>query len=228
MDSLARLGLAASAWFLIHPLIAGSALRPWLVGRAGERGFRAGFALLSALSRGFLIHAYRYAPCSPLWIAPKALLYVPALVVPGALVLFAGSFLVHNPTVVGRESALDRPDPARGVLRITRHPFLWGVALWSLAHLIVNGSVASQLFFGSMLLTALAGTRDIDRKRLRSNREGYERYLRVTSNVPFAAVLTGRNHLVLRELLPALAVGGALSALLFTFHRALFHVSPVP
>ena len=29
-----------------------------------------------------------------------------------------------------------RPDIARGMVRITRHPFLWGVALWALVHLI--------------------------------------------------------------------------------------------
>jgi hypothetical protein len=28
---------------------------------------------------------------------------------------------------VAQEGALDRPDVVKGMLRITRHPFLWGV-----------------------------------------------------------------------------------------------------
>ena len=37
-----------------------------------------------------------------------------------------------------------------------RHPMLWGVVLWSVAHLLVNGDVASIVLFGGMGLWALA------------------------------------------------------------------------
>lgn len=39
-------------------------------------------------------------------------------------------------------------DIARGIVRITRHPFLWGVALWALVHFIVNGDLASVILSG--------------------------------------------------------------------------------
>jgi uncharacterized membrane protein len=39
--------------------------------------------------------------------------------------------------------------PARGIQRVTRHPFLWGVAVWAFVHLIANGDVASLMLFGS-------------------------------------------------------------------------------
>jgi len=48
---------------------------------------------------------------------------------------------------------------------ITRHPFLWGIALWALVHLIINGDLASLILFGSLLLLAVGGTLAIDARR---------------------------------------------------------------
>ncbi|HWA73689.1 MAG TPA: NnrU family protein [Polyangiaceae bacterium] len=227
-DPFARLVLAATVWFLIHPAVAGSSLRGRLVARLGEGPFRGLFAALSLASLTFLVMAYRAAPCEPLWITPRALLRLPATVMPVAFTLFAGAFTVPNPTAVGAERVLAAESVARGALRVTRHPFLWAVALWSGSHLIVNGNLASLWFFGSLCLTALVGTRDIDRKRQRSQPENFARYRAVTSNFPFAAIVAGRNQLVLRELLLPASIGVALTALLLTFHQRLFHVSPLP
>jgi uncharacterized membrane protein len=87
------------------------------------------------------------------------------------------------------------PEAARGIVRITRHPFLWGVALWALVHLIVNGDLASLIFFGSLLVLAVVGTLSIDAKRRRSFGEQWSRFANVTSDVPFAAIAAGRNRL---------------------------------
>ena len=38
--------------------------------------------------------------------------------------------------------------------RIMRHPFLWGVTLWALGHLLTNGDLASILLFGSFAIYA--------------------------------------------------------------------------
>jgi uncharacterized membrane protein len=35
------------------------------------------------------------------------------------------------------------------IKRFTRHPMLWGILIWSAAHLLVNGDLASMLLFGS-------------------------------------------------------------------------------
>jgi uncharacterized membrane protein len=87
------------------------------------------------------------------------------------------------------------PDIARGMVRITRHPFLWGVSLWALVHLIVNGDLASLILFGSLLVLALGGTATIDAKRRRSFGEQWMQFAAVTSNVPFAAIVVGKNQL---------------------------------
>jgi uncharacterized membrane protein len=137
-----------------------------------------------------------------------------------------GAFSVPNPTAVGAEKVLQRTDAARGVLRITRHPFLWSVALWSGAHLLVTGHVAAILFFGSFLATALRGTSSIDEKRRRTNKAEFARYAEVTSNLPFAAIVAGKNRLAWSELWVPAVIAGLLLAVLIHLHQRLFGFSP--
>jgi len=221
-----RLALAAFAWFAIHAFIAGSELRWWLVQRVGQRAFAAFFSLLSLASLLFLIDAYRKAPFYPLWFSPRIIHFLPLAVMPLSLTLLVGAFSVPNPTAVGAEKVLQRTDAARGVLRITRHPFLWATALWSGAHLLVTGHVAAILFFGSMLLTALRGTSSIDEKRRRTNKAEFLRYLEITSNTPFAAIIQGKNRFVLKELWVPLVIAALLMAVLLHVHLRLFGRSP--
>lgn len=228
MNDFGLLLFFAIAWFAMHPGIAGSAVRTRLVSVVGDNGFRGLFSLLSALMLGGLIWSYARAPFYPLWFAPRPIYYIPVVLVPIALVLFAGAFSVPNPTAVAAERMLARDDPARGVLRITRHPFLVGVALWGVAHLLVNGDVAAVLFFGSLTGTAIVGTFDIDRKRVRTNPEEWDRYRRVTSRFPFIAILQKRNRLALGELVIPLTIGAVLTLVLLHFHGRWFGASPLP
>ena len=221
-----RLALASFAWFAIHAFVAGSELRWWLGKRLGPRGFSAFFSLLSLASLLFLIDAYRKAPFYPLWFSPRIIHWLPMVVMPFALLLLVGAFSVPNPTAVGAEKVLERTDAARGVLRITRHPFLWATALWSGAHLLVTGHVAAILFFGSLLATALRGTASIDEKRRRTNKAEFARYLEVTSNVPFAAIIQGKNRLAWSELWVPLVIATLLTAVLLRMHLRLFGFSP--
>jgi uncharacterized membrane protein len=91
------------------------------------------------------------------------------------------------------------PGAVRGMVRITRHPFLWAVALWALVHLIINGELAALILFGALLVLALGGTAAIDAKRGRAFGAQWAQFAAVTSNIPFAAIAAGRN-----QLLPAL------------------------
>jgi len=88
----------------------------------------------------------------------------------------------------------------KGILRVTRHPFLWGVAIWALGHLVVNGDRASLILFGSLLVLALSGTSSIDAKRKRALGEAWDGFAAQTSNVPFAAIVAGRQQLMLGEI----------------------------
>ncbi|HYB65148.1 MAG TPA: NnrU family protein [Steroidobacteraceae bacterium] len=193
--------IAASAWFLlIHFGVSGTKLRDVLVARIGAGRYRGAFALASILGLVWMIYAFRHAPGVPLWgllLGFRPTAYV--------LVLIAFLFVVigiatPSPTRVGMESKLKQgPDIARGMVRITRHPFLWGTALWALVHLIINGELAALILFGSLLLLALGGTAAIDAKRRRAFGDQWAQFAAVTSNIPFAAIAAGSN-----QLLPAL------------------------
>ena len=219
---------AGAAWFLLHAAIAGSPLRFRLIQRFGDKAYRGGFSLASLASLLWLMHEYGRARYAPLWVTPPALSFVPLAVVPVAFVLLVGAFTAPSPTAVGGEGVLAKEGGARGLQRVTRHPFLWAVALWSVAHLLVNSDVGSLIFFVSLGLTALRGTYDIDRKRRRTNPEQFARFEAQTSNVPFAALLSGRNRLVLRELWLPLLLGAALALGSMALHPRLFGASAVP
>jgi uncharacterized membrane protein len=137
----AGLALAAVVWFLLHAAVAGSGLRQLLIERFGDKAYRGGFSLASFASLAWLIVEYRGAPFRVLWAPPVAFHFVPLLLVPIAFVFLVGAFTVPSPTSVGGEKHLAGVQPARGLLRVTRHPFLWSVVLWSLAHVLVNVDV---------------------------------------------------------------------------------------
>jgi len=86
----------------------------------------------------------------------------------------------------------------QGIVRVTRHPFLTGVGLWALVHLI--GDVASLVFFATWAVVALAGTVSIDAKRRRLLGGAWEPFAAQTSIVPFAAIAAGRNRFIPREI----------------------------
>jgi Predicted membrane protein len=221
--------VAAAVFFLaIHFGVSGTRLRDRLVGLLGERAFRGLFALASLAGLIWMARAYSQAPHVPLW---GQLLALQPIALP--LVLIAFAFIVigvstPSPTTAGMESQLTREVQVRGMTRITRHPFLWGTALWALVHFAVNGDAASSVLFGSLLLLALAGTASIDAKRRRNYGERWEQFARETSNVPFAAIAAGRNRLgpALREIgivRPLLAL--VVFALVFALHGRLFGAS---
>ena len=219
--------IAASAFFLlIHFGVSGTRLRDAVVARLGEGRYRAVFALASLVGLVWMSRAYGRAPVVDLWgqlVGLRPLAFALVLVA----FLFVGIGLATpSPTRVGMESKLAQgAGVARGIVRITRHPFLWGVALWAIVHLIVNGDLASVIFFGSLLLLALGGSASIDAKRRRTFGDAWNRFAQATSNVPFAAIAAGRNQLrpALREigvLRPVIAL--AAFALLLALHGRLF------
>jgi uncharacterized membrane protein len=218
--------IAAAVFFLgIHFGISGTRLRDRLVGVVGEKPFRGLFALASIAGLIWLIRAYSVAPYIPLW--GKLLALKP---VAEPLVLIAAAFVVigistPSPTSAGMESQLTREVTVRGITRITRHPFLWGTALWAFVHFVINGDVAAAIVFGSLLVLAAFGTTSIDAKRRRAYGERWEQFARQTSNVPFAAIFAGRNQLApaLREIgiaRPLIAI--AVFVALFLLHGHLF------
>ncbi len=210
-------GLAGAAFLASHLGLSGAAVRGRLVGRLGEKGFQVLYALVALLALGAMIAGYVQAAHTDfLWIPGHGLRHLPLLVMPVALPLIAGGVLAPNPSAVG----------ATGVLRVTRHPVMWGIALWAAVHIVANGDLASLLFFGGFLLTAILGSLHLDRRMAAEQGERWRRFAAVTSYVPFAALLGGRQRGSWGELRRPAAWGVGAFALLLLLHPYLFGVRP--
>jgi uncharacterized membrane protein len=220
----------ASGFFVgIHFGIAGTRVRDALVGRFGLRAYRALFSLASIAGLTWMIWAYAAAPQIETWGQLYSLRSTALLSMLVSFVLVVLGLTTPSPTTAGMEARLDDAEPVRGILRITRHPFLWGVALWAATHLVVNGDARSHVFFGALLLLSLGGPVSIDRKRARVEGQRWAAFAARSSNLPFAAISAGRNRLVLREIgwwRPVLAVSAYLGTL--HAHALAFGVSPLP
>jgi len=154
--------LAALFFIGIHLGIAGTVIRDRLIAILGENGYRAGFAIATLIGLGWLVAAYSRAPYLVTWgmiewWKPIAII----LMLPTALLVVVG-LTTPNPTAVAQEGRVGQPP--QGIVRVTRHPFLTGVGLWALVHLIGNGDVASLFFFATWGIVALAGTVSIECK----------------------------------------------------------------
>ncbi|GAB6068796.1 NnrU family protein [Methylothermus subterraneus] len=218
--------ILASAFFLgVHLGISGTPLRSWLIARYGEKTYRLGFSVAASLGLVWLVFAWRQAPYVLLWGSPNTFRYLAVLLMPVAFYLGVAALTTKNPAL---QTELPAEPCAHGVLRITRHPLMWGIALWAGLHLLANGDLAAAIFFGTFLVLAVKGSFDLDRKRRQDGGERWQRYLEVTSNLPFQAILEGRQKLIWRELggwqiVLALALyGGLLHA-----HARLFGVAPL-
>jgi tripartite-type tricarboxylate transporter receptor subunit TctC len=186
--------VAATAAFLITHFVTSTPLRAKLVGAIGEWPYRGLYSLVAFITLGWMIWAYAGAPREPLWSGIRE---IPRILMPVAFVLLACGFW-RNPTLVGADKLLKSEDPARGIIRITRHPIMWAFMLWAAAHLIARGDLSALVFFGGFLVLAALGTVLMDRRK-KSNPD-FERFARVTSNIPFVAIAQGRNRIVWREI----------------------------
>jgi uncharacterized membrane protein len=142
-------------------------------------------------------------------------------------VLLACGLLARNPTAAGQSRAMKSEDPARGIIRITRHPVMWAIMLWAAAHVLAIGSLQAVILFGGLLLLAAAGTTLQDARKAKLLGEDWKRFAALTSNLPFLAVAQGRNRIVWHEIgwwRPA--AGLAAFAALLWLHAWLFGVRP--
>jgi uncharacterized membrane protein len=189
----------AAIWILIHRLISGGPLRSWLVACIGERPYRMSFALLSIVCLAGLANAY--ANAKPIGVATAPwLVGVVALIQLFATTLVVAGLSTRNPTTAGMGEAVHEPDIVHGMVRVTRHPFLCGILLWSASHLLVRHDPAALLFFGSIGVVAAMGMWSIDRKRRLASGAAWWGFSRKTSLVPFLAIAAGRQPFIFSEI----------------------------
>jgi uncharacterized membrane protein len=225
MDLMATLALATGVFLATH-YISSTPIRGGLVSLLGENAYIGLYVVISLAALGWMIWAYVKAPYERLWWGDEFKAWAVALM-PVSLVLIACGLLTRNPSAVRQESALRSMGEPRGILRITRHPIMWGIALWAAVHLIARGDKASAIFFGGLLLLALSGPVLIDARKDRMIGVDWQRFAAITSNIPFAAILQGRNQFRFDEIgWGRVFVGLTLYFVLIFLHPFLFGARP--
>jgi uncharacterized membrane protein len=208
-----------------HTLLSHPPVRSRLVGRMGERPFQGAYSLVAfatfvPLVWTFFAHRASHAMPLPALVKIPGVWSVTMLLMVVAVELIVLGFSRPNPI----SSLMPQTGSgAAGVLRITRHPAFMGVAIFGLAHLLVNHAAIDRAFFGGGAFYALLGSAHQDwRKRLAASEET-RRFFAETSYWPFAAIVAGRNRFEPAELSRvAIAAGIVLYATIFVYHHRIF------
>jgi uncharacterized membrane protein len=225
MDPMTHLVLATLVFLATH-FIPATPLRASLVAAIGERAYLGVYSVVALATIVWMVWAYNKAPLQPLWQISGLRLW-PLVVMPFSLILVAAGAMSRNPTAVMQQEALKVAEPARGIIRVTRHPFMWGVILWAGVHILARGDLASLVFFGGFFVLAGVGTVLIDVRKAATLGDDWKRFAAVTSNVPFGAIVNGRNRFDLREIgWKRIGVGLALYVILLAAHPYLFGARP--
>jgi uncharacterized membrane protein len=221
--------LAAMVCFVgSHFLLSSTALRARLVAWLGERLFLGLYSLAAIWLLIWAGFAYGAAPYVELWGHLPGLYALPLLTMPLAAFLLVAGSTTRNPTAVGQSPAMSGTKP-EGIATITRHPILWAIGIWALAHLAANGDIASLILFGGLAFLALGGTLAIDAKRRRAWGERWGAFEAATSNLPFAAIAKGRTRLKLGEIgWWRILLAAVLFVVLLWLHPLVIGASPVP
>lgn len=215
MLQVAILGLAFVG---SHFVLSLADVRGPLVKRLGENGFLGSYSLVSAVLLVLLVMSYGEVSRAIYWWYPDPGHYTITMIIMWfAVVLLVGAFMAPNPSSVGAgEKAKDGP---RGMLRITRHPLMWGIGLWGLAHILSNGDVVSVVFFSWFVVLSLGGAAVLDGKKKAQLGEDWVGFCAQTSLLPFAAIVTGRARLVVGELVGPVLVGSVVYGGIFWGHE---------
>jgi len=197
--------LVALLWVLFfgtHVGFATAPVRSRLVDRFGERGFAILFSTIASLAFVALVSGYaavRTEGPPGLGLGQGRLLgaVLYSVVGFGVVLMIAGLWWYPSSNYA---ISTGRVREARGVTRVTRHPFFVGLACLGLAHVLLAPKLVGAIFMGGFALQALVGARHQDRKLAAARGPAYAAFLAETSVVPFAAIRAGRQRLAIDEL----------------------------
>ena len=200
------IAFVGSHFLMSHPL------RAPLVRTMGEGPFRGLYSLVSLILFGLMIFSYHrlgreemlWQPSEAMWIAGAILMWIGSI-------LFVGSF-VGNPALPG--APRPRGNAPAGVLAITRHPMMWGFALWGIVHLMLVAMMKAIVFDAAIIILALVGSVLQDRKKQALMGQDWHDWTARTAFVPFTRGLANPGAIAL--------VGGTLLFLVATW----FHPMP--
>lgn len=156
--------IAANAAFVGTHFIMSHPLRAAMVKPLGNMGFQVAYSVVSIATLAWVYFAFKAAPPADLPGSGNTGWIIATLLTLPAMVLFAGS-MVGNPAMPTPQAANQARAEPRGVFRVTRHPMMWGFALWALSHIVLHWSLRTTITATAMLILALVGAKLQDRKK---------------------------------------------------------------
>ncbi|MDA8409844.1 MAG: NnrU family protein [Treponema sp.] len=202
----------ALLFVITHVGLSSLAVKAALEKRLGVGWVKGLYSIVSILTFGGMIVTYAFfgARGAALW-APlgwdNAFIWV--------LMILAFLFIAYSmstPSPVGADMGRPAKPEARGMLRVTSHPQNMGMLCFGLAHVLVTGTVGGLALYGSLVILPLIGSWHETAKTGRSADPAVQAFLKETSPLPFAAILAGRNRLVLGEFALPTLLGAIVAA----------------
>jgi len=137
---LAIMILGLAVFIAPHVFVTRREARAAAVARLGEGPYKGLFALLSVVGIvliGWGFAHYRATGWIDVWSPPPWTRHVTVALMWPSIILVVAAYIPGN------------------IKRRLKHPFLVGVKLWAVAHLIANGDLGSIILFGAILAWAV-------------------------------------------------------------------------
>ena len=182
----ASITLVGGHFALSHPL------RAQLVGVLGEGGFQILYSLVATAALVWMYLAFTAVDAPRLlagWGFGDAAWLVASALVLVAMVLLAGSLSLRNPALATPKAELAARAAPAGVFVVTRHPMMWGFALWGVAHIVAAPTDRTFIVALAIIVLALVGAHLQDRKKEILMGDAWKQWERQTSYLPrFAGI----------------------------------------
>ncbi|MEM6474775.1 MAG: NnrU family protein [Pseudomonadota bacterium] len=173
----ANAALVGTHFVMSHPL------RAVLVRSLGDIGFQIIYSLVSLATLAWVYFAFKAALPGDLPGSGEIGWAIATFLTLPAMVLFAGS-LIGNPAMPTPMAESQARAEPKGVFRVTRHPMMWGFALWALSHMVLLASMRTMITAFAMGTLALVGSHMQDRKKEALMGEAWEQWESQTSFWP--------------------------------------------
>ena len=136
----------------IHLLPTFPAIRMQLLEGVGEARYKAVFSLIALAGLILIAIGMGKRDIIAVWEPALFMSHLSILLMLPVFILLAAAYIPCN------------------MKKCTRHPMLWGVTFWAVAHLLANGDLGSIFLFGSFLVYSLydmwsANMRGADKSR---------------------------------------------------------------
>ena len=173
----ANIAFVGTHFAMSHPL------RAPMVKALGAGGFQGAYTVVSFATLAWVYFAFTAAPPADLPGSGDAGWIAATIITLPAMILLAGS-LVGNPALpTPMAEAQARAEP-KGVMRVTRHPMMWGIGLWAASHIILFWSIRTMVTALAMGILALVGAKLQDAKKEALMGESWAEWERKTSYLP--------------------------------------------